>query len=56
VQVIECNICGETISAADERELVGRLRRHLVEEHEEEQGDEELERLVEDESYEATDS
>jgi hypothetical protein len=56
VQVIECNICGETISAADERELVGRLRDHLASEHEEELGDEELERLVDDESYEAMDS
>jgi predicted small metal-binding protein len=56
VQVIECNICGETVSAADERELVGRLRGHLASEHEEEVGDEELERLIDDESYEATDS
>jgi predicted small metal-binding protein len=56
MQVIECNICGETISAADERELVGRLREHLADDHEEELGDEELERLVDDESYEATDS
>jgi predicted small metal-binding protein len=56
VQVIECNICGETVSAADERELVGRLRDHLVTQHEEEPGDEELERLIDDEAYEATDS
>jgi predicted small metal-binding protein len=56
MHVIECNICGETVSAADERELVGRLRDHLASEHEEEPGDEELERLVEDEAYEAMDS
>jgi hypothetical protein len=56
VYVIECNICGETVSAAERDELVGRLREHLASEHEEEPGDEELERLVDDEAYEATDS
>jgi predicted small metal-binding protein len=56
VHVIECNICGETVSAAEPEELVGRLREHLSTQHEEEPGDEELERLVDDEAYEATDS
>lgn len=56
MHVIECNICGETVSAAEREELVGRLRQHLAEQHEEEPGDEELERLVDDEAYEATDS
>jgi predicted small metal-binding protein len=56
VHVIECNICGETVSAAEPEELVGRLRDHLASEHDEEPGDEELERLIDDEAYEATDS
>ena len=34
MRVIECNVCGETISAASDDELAGRLGTHLKEEHE----------------------
>jgi predicted small metal-binding protein len=57
MRVIECNECGETISAASDEELVGRLARHLSAEHDvEEPDDEELTDLVEEEAYEAMDS
>ena len=57
MRVIECNECGETISAASDEELVQRLGRHLTEEHDvEEPDEEELTDLVEEEAYEAMDS
>jgi predicted small metal-binding protein len=57
MRVIECNECGETISAASDEELVGRLAAHLTEEHDvEEPDEEELTDLVEAEAYEAMDS
>ena len=56
MRVIECNICGETISAASDDELVGRLGAHLKEEHDETSDPEELQELVEAEAYEALDS
>jgi|tagenome__1003787_1003787.scaffolds.fasta_scaffold20363323_1 predicted small metal-binding protein len=57
MRVIECNECGETISAASDEELVGRLSTHLGEEHDvSEPDEEELTELVEAEAYEAMDS
>ena len=56
MRVIECDECGETISAASDEEL-GRVARHLAEEHDvEEPDEEELTELVEAEAYEAMDS
>lgn len=56
MRVIECNECGEAISAADDAELVGRLSAHLEEEHDEDIGDEDLEELVEEQAYDALDA
>ena len=42
MRVIECNVCGETISAASDDELVGRLTAHLKEEHDESADAEEI--------------
>jgi predicted small metal-binding protein len=56
MRVIECNVCGEAISAASDDELAGRLGAHLTEEHEESPDAEELQELVEAEGYEAQDS
>jgi predicted small metal-binding protein len=57
MRVIECNECGETISAASDEELVGRLSKHLSEEHDvSEPDEEELTELIEGEAYEAMDS
>jgi predicted small metal-binding protein len=56
MRVIECNECGETVTAADDAELARRLGAHLREEHQTELGEEELEELVADEAYDAMDS
>ena len=54
--VIECNVCGDAVSAATDDELVRHLREHLDEEHGEETSDDELRALVDDEAYDAMDS
>ena len=57
MRVIECNQCGETLSAATDDELVDRLASHLEDEHDEEEVDrEELDELVEEQAYDASDS
>jgi predicted house-cleaning noncanonical NTP pyrophosphatase (MazG superfamily) len=56
MRVIECNNCGEAISAASNDELAARLGAHLSEEHDESPDAEELEELVDAEAYEAQDS
>ena len=54
MRVIECDECGETLQAATDEELAGRLQAHLRDEHGIEDAD--AEALVADEAYEATDS
>jgi predicted small metal-binding protein len=56
MRVVECNICGETISAVSDDELVARVSDHLESEHEEEPDSEEVAAMVSEEAYEATDS
>jgi len=56
MRVVECNICGETISAASDEELVGRVVDHLETEHDEEPDADEIQAMVAEEAYEATDS
>ena len=57
MRVIECNICGQCLSAATDAELVGVLRGHMEERHSEASGDEsETRRLVAEQAYEAMDS
>lgn len=56
VRVVECDICGETISAADDNELVGRLKDHLGDEHDEEPTDDDVHQTVDREAYDAMDS
>jgi predicted small metal-binding protein len=56
MRVIECNECGETVSAANDEELASRLTEHLRSEHDLEADREEVADLVHDEAYEATDS
>jgi predicted small metal-binding protein len=57
MRVLECNICGETLAAADDEELLGRLRAHTEQEHAESGYDEEQARkTVESEAYNASDS
>ena len=56
MRVIECNECGETVSAANDQELARNLAGHLREEHDLEPDEEEVADLVHDEAYDATDS
>jgi len=56
MRVIECNECGETVSAAHDQELAGRLAEHLRSEHDTEPDVEEIADLVHEEAYDAMDS
>ena len=56
MRVVECDICGETISAASDSELVGRVTDHLESEHDQEPDTEAVQAMVEEEAYEAMDS
>jgi len=56
MRVIECNECGDTVSAANDAELVRHLAEHIRSEHDTEPDEEELTDLVHDEAYDATDS
>ncbi|HEX5619385.1 MAG TPA: DUF1059 domain-containing protein [Solirubrobacteraceae bacterium] len=56
MRVIECNECGETVSAANDEELVRKLAGHLRDEHDLEPDEEEVADLIHDEAYDATDS
>ena len=56
MRVIECNECGETISAANDEELTTHLAAHLRTEHGEESEEEEIADLVHEEAYDAMDS
>jgi predicted small metal-binding protein len=56
MRVIECDECGETITAASDDELTGRLGAHMRSEHDQELDGDELSELVEGEAYDAMDS
>ena len=56
MRVVECDICGETVSAADDEELAGRLKDHLAEEHEETPSDDDIHQTIDREAYDAMDS
>ena len=56
MRTIECNICGETLSAADDEELTRQLKDHLAEEHDEEASEDEVHQTVDREAYDAMDS
>ena len=57
MRVVECNVCGEPLSAATDEELEQRLRSHMEAEHSSVSFDEDNAReLVANEAYEASDS
>jgi predicted small metal-binding protein len=56
MRVIECNECGETVSAANDDELASKLEQHLRSEHDLEPEEDEVKDLIHDEAYDATDS
>ena len=56
MRTIECDVCGEPVSAADDDELLGRLKTHLAEEHDLMPDDDEVQQTIDREAYDATDS
>jgi predicted small metal-binding protein len=56
MRVIECNECGETISAANDEELARHLAEHLASEHEQQPDEDEFADLVREQAYDAMDS
>jgi predicted small metal-binding protein len=56
MRVIECDICGETITAADDEELVRHLAAHIRQEHGETPDEDSLAQVVSEEAYDAMDS
>jgi hypothetical protein len=56
-RVIECNICGEPLSAATDDELASQVRRHYASEHADAEMDEEqAQEMVSSEAYDAGDA
>jgi predicted small metal-binding protein len=56
MRVIECDICGETVTAADDDELARHLAAHIRQEHGEQPDEEALAQVVAEEAYDAMDS
>jgi predicted small metal-binding protein len=56
MRTIECNTCGEPITANDDEELVARLKDHLTEEHDLTPDVDELQQAVDRDAYDAADS
>jgi predicted small metal-binding protein len=56
MRTIECNICGEPITANDDEGLLARLKDHLSEEHDESPGEDEIQQTIDREAYDAVDS
>jgi predicted small metal-binding protein len=56
MRVVECDTCGETISATDDDELAGRLKDHLESEHDQEVSLDDAHQTVDREAYDAMDS
>jgi predicted small metal-binding protein len=56
-RVIECNVCGEPLAAANDEELLAQLRRHTESEHDAASFDEDEARdTIASEAYDAADS
>jgi predicted small metal-binding protein len=57
MRVIECNICGEPLSAANDEELLRRVRTHMESEHASEGYDEDQARaMIGEQAYTASDN
>ena len=56
MRVIDCDRCGETMTAANDSELARRVSAHFDAEHGEQLSDEEVDELLADEAYDAMDS
>jgi hypothetical protein len=57
MRTIECNICGEPLAAANDEELLGRLRGHVEAEHPDSGWDEAAARAtIAEQAYDASDN
>jgi hypothetical protein len=57
MRTIECNICGEPLGAANDEELLGRMRAHYEAEHPGSPWDEQAVRAtIAEQAYDATDN
>jgi hypothetical protein len=57
MRLVECNICGEPLAAANDEELLRRLQAHFESEHQSAGFDEnEARETIASEAYSATDS
>jgi predicted small metal-binding protein len=56
MRTIECDICGEPITATADEELLGRVKDHLAEEHDQSPDDDEILQTIDREAYDAVDS
>jgi predicted small metal-binding protein len=56
MRTIECDICGEPITASNDDELVGRLTEHLSEEHDASPDEDGVRQTIDRDAYDALDS
>jgi predicted small metal-binding protein len=56
MRTIECDICGEPITANDDEELFTRLKDHVTEEHDQTPDEDELRQTIDRDAYDALDS
>jgi hypothetical protein len=56
MRTIECDICGEPITADDDEKLAERLRDHIVEEHDQTPELDDVQQTVDRDAYDAVDS
>ncbi len=56
MRVLDCDICGETLTAANDAELATQLTDHFHEHHERELEEDEADAIVAEQAYDAMDA
>ena len=56
MRVIDCDECGETLSAANDAELATQLIDHMHDRHDVELEEDEADAVIADQAYDATDA
>jgi predicted small metal-binding protein len=56
MRTIECDICGEPLTADNDEALAERLKDHIVEEHDQTPELDEVQQTIDREAYDAVDS
>jgi predicted small metal-binding protein len=57
MRVIECNVCGEPLSAANDEELLRRVQGHMQDEHaSESMGEDQARTMIAEQAYTASDN